>query len=95
MSMGSDVMDKMDGRVTSPFRKSRWSGERNCAEVGAWRTSLASSCAHCAEVGQAVRRVVVVRDTKQAHLGRKRTVLAFEPEAWRRFIAEVKEEALP
>ena len=52
-----------------------------------WRKASYSSNggAHCVEVGEA-RRSVLVRDTKDRH----GPTLAFSPAAWRRFAEQVK-----
>ncbi len=60
-----------------------------CAEIGAWRTSLFSEQINCIEAGSG-QSVIGVRDTKEAHLGDARTVLAFAPAAWSRFISGLK-----
>lgn len=54
-----------------------------------WRKSTYSSASggSCVEVGQA--QAVMVRDTKQGHMGEARTVLSFTPEAWRVFTAKI------
>jgi len=55
-----------------------------------WRTSsyTGSGGGNCVEVGGHARdRRVLVRDTKD----RRGPVLAFSPQAWQRFTAEVKE----
>lgn len=87
------------------FRKSSFSqGASNCAEVG-FRKSSASESGHCAEVGFRKPSAsvsgncaeagsdgteILVRDTKEAHLGSGRSVVSFSPDAWRKFIAGVK-----
>jgi hypothetical protein len=50
----------------------------------AWVTSSYSATGNCVEV--AVRGEVLVRDTKDRH----GAVLRLDPEAWRRFAAQVK-----
>lgn len=57
----------------------------------AWRKASYSggNGGSCIEVGDAPRSVIV-RDTKQQHLGDARTVLSFDAKAWRRFIASVR-----
>jgi uncharacterized protein DUF397 len=75
----------------SNWRKSSRSNPNGqCAEIGSWRkASFSLSLGQCAEVGQG-EQVIGVRDTKQAHLGDDRTVLAFSPAAWRAFTAGLK-----
>ena len=52
-----------------------------------WRTaSYSDNGGECIEVGQA-RRVVLVRDSKQAGTG---PVMRFSADAWRRFADQVK-----
>jgi len=55
-----------------------------------WRTSSYSgnSGGNCVEVGGAAR-VIAVRDSKDPH----GPVLAFSPQTWRRFAAQVKADA--
>ncbi len=55
-----------------------------------WRTSSYSgnSGGNCVEVGDAAR-VIAVRDSKDPH----GPVLAFNPQTWRRFAAQVKADA--
>ena len=55
-----------------------------------WRTSSYSgnSGGNCVEVGDAAR-VIAVRDSKDPH----GPVLAFSPQTWRRFAAQVKADA--
>jgi hypothetical protein len=74
------------------WRKSTFSETGTCAEVAAWRKARSSSYnTDCAEVGTS-GAVVGVQDTKEAHLGRERTVLEFAPGAWRAFLHDVKGE---
>lgn len=56
-----------------------------------WRKSTYSGGASssCVEVGDG-RRQVMIRDTKQQHLGDARTVLSVSPDAWRTFITSVR-----
>lgn len=56
------------------FRKSSYSG---------------GSGASCIEVAD-TPRAIAVRDTKQAHLGDRRTILSFTPAAWERFTASLR-----
>ena len=76
------------GHAVATWRKSSYSADNNgnCVEVAAWRKSSHSSgdgqCVEVAEVG-----AVLVRDTKD----RSSAVLAFAPDAWRRFAATVKD----
>jgi Domain of unknown function (DUF397) len=55
-----------------------------------WRTSgySGNNGANCVEVGAAAR-VIAVRDSKDPH----GPVLAFSPQTWRRFAAQVKADA--
>jgi hypothetical protein len=55
-----------------------------------WRMSSYSgnSGGNCVEVGDAAR-VIAVRDSKDPH----GPVLAFSPQTWRRFAAQVKADA--
>lgn len=57
----------------------------------AWRTSTFSTAngGACVEVGDAAR-AVMIRDTKQAHLGDGRTVLGVPAEAWTAFTRALK-----
>lgn len=59
--------------------------------MGIWRKSTYSNSSggSCIEVAEA-KRTVMVRDTKQAHLGDRRTVLSVAPDAWRKFLDTVK-----
>ncbi|MGH3224494.1 MAG: DUF397 domain-containing protein [Streptosporangiaceae bacterium] len=73
------------------WRKSSSSGANggNCLEVGMWRKSSHSggNGGGCVEVGApAGVDQVLVRDTKD----RQGPVLAFTPQAWRRFAQRVK-----
>lgn len=43
----------------------------------------------CIEVASGTR-LVIIRDTKQEHMGNARTMLSVTPEAWREFIDAVK-----
>ena len=62
----------------------------NCVQVASWRKpSRSSHNGACAEVGQGAA-VIGVRDTKQAHLGKDRTVLVFSAEAFAEFTDRVK-----
>jgi hypothetical protein len=58
--------------------------------MGTWRKSTHSSGdgGSCIEVADGGR--IGVRDTKEAHLGNARTVIKFEPGAWRGFVASVR-----
>jgi Domain of unknown function (DUF397) len=82
-------MEGTDHALTT-WRKSTYSGSNggNCVEVGTWRKSTHSggNGGDCVEVGEA-ERAVVVRDTKD----RAGAVLAFGPDAWRRFAATIKD----
>lgn len=56
----------------------------------AWRTtSYSNETGSCVEVGQAADRVML-RDTKQQHLGIARTVLDVTPNAWTTFTASLR-----
>lgn len=59
--------------------------------MGIWRKSSYSNATGgtCIEVADDPRRVMI-RDTKQAHLGDRRTVLSVTPDAWAKFIDAVK-----
>jgi hypothetical protein len=70
------------------WRTSTWSGYNDCVEVGAWRKSSRSGATNCVEVGSGTA-VVGVRDTKLA----QSPVLAFSPQAWTRFTAQIREAA--
>jgi hypothetical protein len=82
-------MEGTDRDLTT-WRKASYSGGNggDCVEVGAaWRKASYSGAngGNCVEVG-AGGPVVLVRDTKD----RPGAVLAFAPDAWRRFAASVK-----
>lgn len=59
--------------------------------MGAWRKSSYSTegGGSCVEVADAPGKIGV-RDTKQAHLGDARTVLAVTPWAWRKLTATLR-----
>lgn len=59
--------------------------------MGIWRTSSFSSAqgGSCVEVADTPGGILV-RDTKQEHLGHARTVLAFTPESWTKLTSEIK-----
>ena len=76
------------------WRTSSYSGSNsNCVEVAvAWRTSSRSGTnGDCVEVAADPAARVLVRDTKD----REGPVLAFAPDAWRRFAGWVKVGSLP
>lgn len=76
---------------TASWRKASYSGTSECIECAAFRkSSYSGALGNCAEIGHG-QDVVGVRDTKQEHLGDDRTILEFTPDAWRRFISDVKD----
>lgn len=56
-----------------------------------WRKSTYSSSggASCVEVARSTLGVMV-RDTKQDHLGKARTVISISPDAWQRFTSSLR-----
>jgi hypothetical protein len=56
-----------------------------------WRSSSYSGAngGNCIEIAAAAARIVAVRDSKDPH----GPVLAFGPEAWKRFAGQVKADA--
>jgi hypothetical protein len=67
---------------------------RRVSRFTRWRRSRRSYAnGNCIEVGQGTT-VIAVRDTKEAHLGRARTVQEYGPEAWRDFIVRVRADAV-
>lgn len=77
---------------TADWRKASYSnGQSECVEVGTWRkASHSNHQAQCVEVGGG-RRGVLIRDTKQSHLGdAARTVVPFTARAWSDFTASLK-----
>lgn len=61
----------------------------NCIEVGEGgyrKSSFSNSCSNCIEVADGI----LIRDTKQKHLGDARTVLRFSESAWREFTERLK-----
>jgi Domain of unknown function (DUF397) len=64
-------------------------GERTGRQLASWRKSSWSTYnGNCIEVGQLQKDLIGVRDTKDAGAG---PVLLFSGEAWRSFIARVKD----
>lgn len=56
-----------------------------------WRKASYSNggANNCVEVADSTRNVMV-RDTKQDHLGKARTVLSISPKAWERFTRSLR-----
>lgn len=59
--------------------------------MGIWRKSSYSNAqgGSCIEVADQARSVMI-RDTKQEHLGNARTLLSVTPDAWKSFTASLK-----
>jgi hypothetical protein len=70
------------------WRKSSYSGQGNCVEVG-WRKSSHSGQGNCVEVASRSTPSVLVRDTRD----RTGPVLTFPSHAWRTFATQLKAKA--
>ena len=70
------------------WRKSTFSVAGNCIETGSWRKTTYSEPGTCVEIGAGT--TVGVRDTKEKHLGERRTILEFSPDVWHAFTASLK-----
>lgn len=60
--------------------------------MGIWRKSTYSSAqgGACIEVADSPRSVMI-RDTKQAHMGDARTILSVSTDAWKSFTASLNQ----
>lgn len=78
------------GTAAARWRKSTFSADGNCAEIGGWRKASFSDAGNCVEAGHGAT-VIGVRDTKQAGQS-DRPVLEFPAAAWRSFIDGLRGE---
>lgn len=67
------------------FQKSSFSGDGNCLEA-AFKKSSRSTADHGACVEAAYRGQVLVRDSKECHLGDDQPILSFDPTDWEMFL---------